>query len=113
MLGAVTGARLENTTREAILTTTNISGKFYLGDSKTALKWIRAGRSDSYKQSVMHRVKEIRKLTDAEKWNHVPGHLNPAHLPTRGMKASVDMFCLDPVFKKETELDCTYLPQFH
>ena len=88
LLGAVTGARLENTTREVILTATNISEIFYWGDSKTALIWIRAGRPDSYKQFVMHRVKEIRKLTDAEKWNHVPGHLNPADLPTRGMKAS-------------------------
>lgn len=55
---------------------------FYRTDSMNALHWIK--NKDNCGVFVMNHVQEIRKYSDKNKWNHFPGTLNPADLPSRG-----------------------------
>ena len=64
---------------------------FYWSDSKTTLCWILNDKP--WKQYVNHRVTEIRRLTTKEEWRHCPGSLNPADLPSRGMKGHEIVNC--------------------
>ena len=43
-------------------------------DSKTVLYWI--NNAGEWKQFVRHRVNEILRLTNKEKWRHCPGEMN-------------------------------------
>ena len=54
-------------------------------DSMTVLCWI--ANDKLWKQYVMHRVEEIRRLTAKDSWRFCPGTENPADLPSRGVKA--------------------------
>ena len=47
------------------------------------LHWIRTIKP--WKQYVSHRVNEICHLTKREQWQHCPGDVNPADIPSRGM----------------------------
>ena len=60
---------------------------FYLTDSMAVLHWIRVVKP--WKQYISHRVTEIRRLIVCEKWQHCPGDINPADIPSRGL-SSVD-----------------------
>ena len=55
---------------------------YYWVDSFTTLCWIRNNKP--WRQYVQHRVNEIRRLSDKEKWRFCPGELNPADTPSRG-----------------------------
>ena len=55
---------------------------YYWVDSFTTLCWIRNNKP--WRQYVQHRVNEIRRLSDGEKWRFCPGELNPADIPSRG-----------------------------
>lgn len=55
----------------------------YWVDSRTILCWIR--NEKPWKQYVRNRVDEIRQLTSKRDWQHCPGNVNPADLPSRGM----------------------------
>ena len=65
----------------------NVVGKTYWTDSTNVLHWIRS-ESRTFKQFVANRVGEIHRATDPDQWCHMPGELNPADLPTRGMSAT-------------------------
>ncbi|XP_035208165.1 uncharacterized protein LOC118182884 [Stegodyphus dumicola] len=54
-------------------------------DSTVALTWIK--RESSWNTFVGNRVTEIRKNTNQNDWHFVPGHMNPADLPSRGFDA--------------------------
>lgn len=60
---------------------------FYWSDSMNALHWIK--NQENWSVFIINRVKEIRSLSNPDDWNHVPGCLNPADLPSRGCNADV------------------------
>ncbi len=74
------GARMANYLQQTI----DMAGKeLYLwSDSDNALSWIK--RKENWQVFVFNRVKTINQLTNANDWRHIPGHLNPADLPSRG-----------------------------
>ena len=55
-------------------------------DSMAALHWVRVNKP--WKQYISHRVVEIRRLTKGEYWQHCPGDINPANIPSRGVSGS-------------------------
>ena len=59
---------------------------FYWTDSMATLHWIRTIKP--WKQYVSHRVFEINSLSNREQGQHCPGCLNPADIPSQGMKSS-------------------------
>ena len=54
-------------------------------DSMSTLCWIKNERI--WKQYVGQRVDEIRRLTPTNAWRHCPGEINPADLPSRGLRS--------------------------
>ena len=58
----------------------------YWVDSLTTLCWIRNVKP--WKQFVQNRVDNILKLTDRNQWKFCPGSLNPADIPSRGIRGS-------------------------
>ena len=54
---------------------------YYWTDSYTTLCWI--CNDQWWKQYVQHRVDEIHKLSDPDKWRFCPGLDNPADLPSQ------------------------------
>ena len=84
LMAATIGARLTKTVVNALnLKDIDI---FYWSDSSTVLAWIH--RHENWDVFVYNRVKEIRTLSNTNRWRFVPGELNPADLPSRGCSAS-------------------------
>ena len=84
LLACCIRARLANTVIRD-LRLDNIK-KFHWSDSMDVLYWIT--KEGPWGIFVENRVKEIRKLSSPNSWNFVPGHLNPADLPSRGCSMS-------------------------
>ncbi|OXA64746.1 Pro-Pol polyprotein [Folsomia candida] len=84
LLGCTIAARLSKSVKEAL--SAEETPTFYWSDSTTALAWIK--RNDKWGTFVGNRVKEICSLSNSMEWNHVPGVLNPADLPSRGCSPS-------------------------
>ena len=82
LMGAVLSTRIAMNILRVV---TNVVKTTYWTDSTNVLHWIRS-ESRTFKQFVANRVGEIHRATD--QWRHVPGELNPADLPTRGIPAS-------------------------
>ena len=72
---------------------------------RTIKPWIRTIKP--WKQYVSHRVFEIHSLSNREQWQHCPGCLNPADIPSRGMKnsklADNEIWWTGPSFLKSSE----------
>lgn len=83
LLAAVIGARLYSSVQQSLQCS---YGSFFWTDSSTVLAWIR--RQEEWNVFVTNRVNEIKNATPFDAWRHVPGHLNPADLPSRGCSAS-------------------------
>lgn len=79
LLAATIGARLLASVRKGFDTEIQV---YNWTDSSTVLNWIK--RNETWKPFVRNRIQEIHNLTDKESWHHVPGHMNPADLPSRG-----------------------------
>jgi len=84
LLGCCVGARLAATVKKA-LEEPDMETMFWT-DSSNALYWIK--RHENWATFVWNRVEEVRKLSEAESWRHIPGEHNPADLPSRGCSAS-------------------------
>jgi len=59
---------------------------YFWTDSTIVLGYIK-NESKRYKTFVSNRVMQIRELTNVDRWNHVPTHLNPADDCSRGKTA--------------------------
>ena len=55
-------------------------------DSSTVLCWVR--NSKPWKQFVRHRVQQILSISSRDQWRFCPGTLNPADIPSRGIRGS-------------------------
>ena len=108
LLGAVLLARLMDSVIKAFSDSVSVDNVFYWTDSITVVCWIRNQRP--WKQYVMRRVEEIRKLSQACKWYHCPGVCNPADLPTQGVQADQlaesKLWWTGPDFLKPREIPC-------
>ena len=86
LLGAVLLSRLMDSLIKALSQVVTIDNVYCWTESITVLCWIQNRKP--WKQYVMHRVEEIRKLTQANNWRHCPGEWNPADLGSHGITAS-------------------------
>ncbi|XP_028410464.1 uncharacterized protein LOC114533078 [Dendronephthya gigantea] len=80
LMGAVLATRLAN----SILQTLTVNGATYWTDSRNVLYWVR-NQSRAFKPFVANRVAEIQRHSNPEQWRHIPGGINPADIPTRGL----------------------------
>ena len=67
----------------------------------------RTNQSREFKPFVANRIGEIQRTSSPEQWRHVPGTVNPADLPTRGLSAMAlaeSEVCMEgPAFLKDDE----------
>ncbi|XP_038106645.1 uncharacterized protein LOC119766273 [Culex quinquefasciatus] len=84
LCAALLGAQLT----AAVLEATNLSCPVvYWSDFAIVLHWI-ASCSSTWKVFVSNRIAEIQRLTQGMPWRHIPTHLNPADLISRGLLPS-------------------------
>ena len=87
----------------AVSSIVDIEDKYFWSDSEVALSWIR-GENKMRKPWVQNRVTKIRKLSDINRWNHIPSEINPADIATREEAAlkfvSNDLWWFGPPFLK-------------
>jgi len=84
-LSAVILSRLVTTIRDC-LSFPKPMETFLWTDSTVVLCWLQSHKP--CKQYVSSHINKIRKLTSKEIWHHCPGALNPADIPSRGMKGT-------------------------
>ena len=106
LLGALLLARLFTSVELALKETIQIEKRFCWIDSMAALFWIKSTERE-WKQFIQNRIDKVRKLILPEAWNFCPGRLNPADLPTRGVKTrdlkNSDIWWQGPKFLCESE----------
>ena len=64
-------------------------------------------KAASFKPFIANRISEIQRTSSPEQWRHVPGTVNPADLPTRGLSAMAlaesEFWMEGPAFLKDDE----------
>ena len=80
------GAFLSTRVAKAIVQVLSVATTTFWTDSTNVLFWVR-NQSRNFKPFVANRVGEIQATSEPEQWCHVPGKLNPADLPTRGLSS--------------------------
>ena len=83
LMGAVLSSRLA----QDILKVLTVDRVVFWTDSENVWHWVR-NQSREFKPFVANRIGEIQRTTNPEQWRHVPGSMNPADLPTRGLSAA-------------------------
>ncbi len=83
LMGAILSSRLA----KSVLTVLTVDRMIYWTDSENVYYWVR-NQSREFKPFVANRIGEIQRTTSPEQWHHVPGTMNPADLPTRGLSAA-------------------------
>ena len=87
LLGAVILSRLMDNISASLESVFGTKLKcFYWTDSNVVLCWIQ--NVSIWKTYVQNRVNEIRKTSSVSEWGFCPGKLNPADIPSRGMKSN-------------------------
>ena len=106
LLGALLLARLFTSVELALKETIQIEKRFCWIDSMAAMFWIKSTERE-WKQFIQNRIDKVRKLILPEARNFCPGRLNPADLPTRGVKTrdlkNSDIWLQGPKFLRESE----------
>ncbi|XP_055714223.1 uncharacterized protein LOC129808468 [Phlebotomus papatasi] len=102
LCGAVLGARLLHKVLSAI----SVNSCHCWTDSLIVLHQINA-TTEKYDVFVSHRISEIQQITDKTSWRHVPGHLNPADVLSRGAHPqrlmTLDLWWSGPPFIANTQ----------
>ena len=86
LLGAVISSRIFTAYESALQGVMKVDKILCFVDSTAVLYWILDSEKE-WKQFVQNRIMEVRSLIPKEHWRFCPGELNPANLPTRGVKA--------------------------
>ena len=81
--GAVLGLRTSKVVSQALAIP--VAEHVFWTDSLNVVYWVRS-HAKNFTSDVACRVGEIQADTKASQWRHVPGVLNPADFPSRGMK---------------------------
>jgi hypothetical protein len=87
LLGAVILSRLIRHVERALAQTLNIDDMHCWVDSMAVLFWI-IGEQKQWKQFVQNRVINIRAKVSSSRWSYCHTTVNPADLPSRGVKAT-------------------------
>lgn len=82
LMGAVLSSRLA----QNILKVITVDRITFWTDSENVWHWVR-NQSREFKPFFANRIGEMQRTTSPEQWRHVPGTVNPADLPTRGLSA--------------------------
>ena len=102
LMGAVLSSRLTN----HLLKVITADKVIFWTDSENVWYWVR-NQSREFKPFVANRIGEIQRSSSPEQWRYVPGAMNPADLPTRGLSATELAECKlwmeGPAFLKEDE----------
>lgn len=81
------GAILSSCLSQSILKVLMVDRAIFWTDSDNVWYWVRS-QSLEFKPFFANRIGEIQRSTSPEQWQHIPGTMNPADLPTRGLFAT-------------------------
>ena len=102
LMGAVLSSRLA----QNILKVIAVDRTIFWTDSENVCYCVR-NQSREFKPFVANRIGEIQRTSSPEQWRHVPGTVNPADLPTRGLSAMAlaesEVWMEGPAFLKDDE----------
>ena len=102
LMGAILSSRLA----QNILKVISVDRTIFWTDSENVWYWVHNQRRE-FKPFVANQIGEIQQTSSPEQWRHVPGTLNPADLPTRGLSAMAlaesEVWMEGPAFLKNDE----------